>query len=324
MRTGYVLLLLCGGLFAQNTTTATATIVSAGYTAPPNFTRAAPGQVISLVVYGLDPRLDHPATATGTPLPASLAGFSVSLQQGGTTLPVPLLGISQQACAYPNAGAGLCESVTVISIQVPFEIQPDCRLCSSPPIPAFFAVADAGIPKTVTATALPPDNIHVTDGCDTTAQLSQGGPATCGKIVAHADGTRVDVNHPANVGEEVVMYAFGLGQTNPLVKSGTATPSPPPQFPATQFGLNFDYTPNAAPSLPALLDNPFFQYTPPSPVYVALVPGFVGLYQANFIVPPAPAVRPYVACSGSIASNLTVTLFTTNSFDGAGICVQPQ
>ena len=263
-------------------------------------------------------------TAAGTPLPFTLAGFSVSFQQDATTVPVPLLGISQERCAYPNAGAGLCESLTVISMQVPVEIQPDCPLCGRPPNLNFFVVSDAGVPKTMAAAIVPGVNIHITDNCDTTAQFSQIGEPTCGKIVAHADGTRVDYNHRAKVGEELVMYAFGLGQTNPLVKSGTVTSSPAPQLPASQFGLNFNYTPNAAPSLPNLLGSPWFDYTPPSPVYVALVPGFVGLYQVNFVVPPAPAVTPYVPCSGRVSWNLMVTLFTANSVDGAGICVQTQ
>jgi hypothetical protein len=34
----------------------------------------------------------------------------------------------------------------------------------------------------------------------------------------------------------------------------------------------------------------------------------VGLYQVNFVVPPASAVTPYVPCSGSVNWNLMVTL----------------
>jgi len=117
------------------------------------------------------------------------------------------------------------------------------------------------------------------------------------------------------------MYAFGLGRTSPLVTSGAATPNPPPQLPLDEFSLNFDSTPNAPPSFPgpSLRENAAV----PAPVYVGLVPGFVGLYQANFVVPPAPGT-PYVTCDGSILSNLTVTLLGPNSYDGAGICVQPQ
>jgi uncharacterized protein (TIGR03437 family) len=324
MRTGYIVLLLCGVLFAQNPKSVSGTITSAGYIAPFNILKTAPGQVVSLVVHGLDRILDQPVTATGTPLPLTLAGLSVSFYGDVDTLPAPLLGISQEDCAYPNAGAGLCDLITLISIQMPFEIQPDCVTCERPPSTNFFVVASAGVPKAIAATVVLRDNIHITNNCDTTVNFSQLGHFNCGQIVAHSDGTRVDFYHRAKVGEELVMYAFGLGQTNPLVKSGTVTPSPAPQLPTSQFGLNFNYTPNAAPSVPNLPGTPWFDYTPPSPVYVALVSGFVGLYQVNFVVPPAPAVTPYVPCSGSVNWNLMVTLFTANSFDGAGICVQTQ
>ena len=62
--------------------------------------------------------------------------------------------------------------------------------------------------------------------------------------------------------------------------------------------------------------------------FAGLTPGAVGLYQINFVVPP-PAVgtRPCVASSSAlingnvIQSNLTVSLGSVFSFDGAGICV---
>jgi uncharacterized protein (TIGR03437 family) len=165
---------------------------------------------------------------------------------------------------------------------------------------------------------LPADNIHIIDACDTTARLGQSQGVPCGKTVTHADGSPVTASSPAKVGEQVVLYAFGLGQTQPRVKTGEATPNPPPQFPANTFGLIFNFAPNAAPSVP----NPRGTVTPP--VYAGLVVGFAGLYQINFIVPPAPSTAPYAACSGSVRSNLTVTLLGPFSSDGAGICVQPQ
>jgi uncharacterized protein (TIGR03437 family) len=59
----------------------------------------------------------------------------------------------------------------------------------------------------------------------------------------------------------------------------------------------------------------------PGPLYSGLVPGYVGLYQINFIVPPPPAGTQ--SCSGTVQSNLTVSVGGLASFDGAGICVAP-
>lgn len=317
MRTSYLIVLCCAAVFAQNTTTAPASIAGAGYIAPSNVTRAAPGQVISLMVRGLDHRLDTPVTAAGSPLADMLAGISVSFQQGNTTLAVPLLGISQSPCNYPDAYAGLCQSLTIISIQMPFEVFPDCPVCGRPTIPSFLVVSDGGTPKAFMTTSQPADNIHITDACDTTALLGRNDAVACGKIIVHPDGTRVDVNRPAKVGETLVLYAFGLGRTTPLVASGTATADPPPQLPVSGFSLSFDYTPNASPSPVA---NPFFGS---HPVYVGLVSGFVGLYQVNFVVPPPAGAAIFAACGGSVLSNATVTLFTPLSNDGAGICVVP-
>jgi uncharacterized protein (TIGR03437 family) len=42
----------------------------------------------------------------------------------------------------------------------------------------------------------------------------------CTSIVTHADGTLVSADSPAKSGETVVVYAFGLGQTTPAVKTG--------------------------------------------------------------------------------------------------------
>jgi hypothetical protein len=54
------------------------------------------------------------------------------------------------------------------------------------------------------------------------------------------------------------------------------------------------------------------------------------LYQINFIVPPPPAGLPpcpdpaTIVAFGNVApSNLTVSVGSNFSFDGAGICVQP-
>lgn len=321
--------LLCGSLFAQSTPTATAAIVSAGYSFLPGVLSAAPGQVLSLLVYGLEYRLQNRVVATSTPLPATLAGFSVTLQQGTfestvNTFAVPLLGVQQSPCLNSLA-PGLCPALTVLSVQIPFEVVPDCPICLRPfDPPASLTVSENGVPKSSVPLRLPPHNIHVVDACDTTALLSlpPNEGALCGKVVVHEDGSRVTASHPAKVGEQLVMYAFGLGRTEPLVKTGERTLPPAPFFPEGVFRLHFDFTPNAPPSFPF---SRIFGLSSPTPVYAGLVAGFVGLYQVNFVVPPPPSAAPFVACDFfDIQSNLTVMLAGVLSFDGAGICVQAQ
>jgi hypothetical protein len=68
----------------------------------------------------------------------------------------------------------------------------------------------------------------------------------------------------------------------------------------------------------------------PTPAFTGATAGFVGLYQVNFIVPPPPpgltpcvdttAIVPF---ANAVQSNLTVSVGSAFSFDGAGICVQP-
>src|SRR5438876_11895831 len=138
-------------------------------------------------------------------------------------------------------------------------------------------------------------------------------PRSGGAIVIHGDGSLVSFSKPAQPGEELVMYAVGLGATNPPVKTGAASPAPP--VPTAQtFVLNFDYRQNAL--LPSGT-SPIFH--PPAPVFAGLTPGFAGLYQINFVVPTMPASA--APCTMA-ANNLTVTLAGA-SFDGVAICVGP-
>jgi hypothetical protein len=91
------------------------------------------------------------------------------------------------------------------------------------------------------------------------------------------------------------------------------------------FNLDFNYRPNALATEPVSKG--------PVPLFAGATQGFVGLYQINFVVPPAPAgtlpcenfaVLPLDASNaGSVVhSNLTVSVGSAFSFDGAGICVQ--
>jgi hypothetical protein len=151
----------------------------------------------------------------------------------------------------------------------------------------------------------------------------------CAPAVTHGDGKQVSATNPAKGGEELVAYAVGLGQTNPPLTAGVPPSTAAPT--STLFAIDFNYRPNALATQPA---GPSFFGAPdgfPTPVFTGATAGFVGLYQINFIVPPAPVgllpcvdTTAIVPFTNVVQSNLTVSVGSAFSFDGAGICVHAR
>ena len=156
------------------------------------------------------------------------------------------------------------------------------------------------------------DKIHIITTCD----KDQRSDGTCPAIVAHADGTQVSADSPAQPGETVVVYAWGAGNTSPRVKTGVAGPVPAPVVNLPGYSgllVGFDFAPNAGPS------RPYYPTAVSVPGYLA--PGFVGLYQINVQLPAQ--FPPVPACDdGNVFSNLTISVAGPYTFDGAAICVR--
>jgi uncharacterized protein (TIGR03437 family) len=217
-----------------------------------------------------------------------------------------------------------CATVTAVTLQVPFELQPNIPGSLAPPVIAFLTISDQlGHSATVELNPVP-DQIHALGDFDTVLGRGFGQTTSGAPVVTHGDGSLVTPSNPAQPGEELVMYAVGLGAVSQEVKTGAPSPAPPVPTAGRPI-LNFNYQPNAQPT-PATV-SPWF--TPASPVFVGLTPGFAGLYQINFVVPTTPPVAP---CAGSLGfgadpfshvnTNLTVTVIGATSFDGVGICVE--
>lgn len=187
------------------------------------------------------------------PLPRQLGNLRASL--GGIELPLFYADGSQ------------------INAQVPFEI---------PAGTASLVVTGrgaAGAPGQVTIVAAQP-------GIFTMSQTGTGQG-----LVFDAQNRLVDANNPVTAGDAVVVYATGLGATDPPVGTGTATPLSPLSHVTTQVVATVG-------GRPATVE------------FAGLVPRFVGLYQVNVRVPagvaPGNAV-PLVLSQNGVAGN-TVTM----------------
>ena len=303
------------------------TIVGAGYTYPVPI-NAAPGQIITLFVAGVGSTLTGPVTAGAGTLPTSLAGISVTFQQG-VTIAVPMLAVRPVSTCTSASITG-CGSLTAITIQIPYQAVPPCMPLSNSGVcplvvlpPAQLSVTENGTTGAVMELSLLQDQIHVLTTCDTVIGGSGYAPFTglrCQPYVTHADGSLVTATNPAQSKEELVAYAVGLGQTQPPSITGQPPSVHVPVNESIEVG--FDYRPDALPSR-----TPIPEFFLVAPLFAGLTPGYAGLYKINFIVqPPTQNVFPCINAispSGAdiIESNLTVNFAGLDSFDGARICV---
>jgi len=303
MRFSIPLIVLCAGIspcaFGQSTSANT--VAGMGYLYPP--VTVAPGQLITVFLQG---------NVQGD-ISAAVAGLSA-----------PVLEVRPGSSCPAST---LCSLLTAITIQIPNVIEP----CGYPPVCNVVSLAQlvvtvngvAGAPISLTPL---PDRVHILTACDTVVPGGSGSAPQfsalpCAPLVTHADGSAVTSGSPAQGGEVAVAYAVGLGLTTPVVPAGlAATAATPTQ---ETFNLDFNFRPNALATQPVQPSGCNTCPVParPIPLYSGLVPGYVGLYQINFTVPPAPVGTQ--TCSGAVQSNLTVSVGGLASFDGAGICVAP-
>jgi len=161
-----------------------------------------------------------------------------------------------------------------VNAQVPFELTPGMATL------VVTGKDAAGAPGTVTIVSAQP-------GVFTVSQSGTGQG-----VVLDALNNLVDSSHAVKAGEVVVIYATGLGATNPPVATGQAAPAVPPL---------------------ALVTTPVkvtIGGVDAAVEFAGLAPGFVGLYQVNARVPagvPAGSAVALVLTQNGVASN-TVTI----------------
>jgi uncharacterized protein (TIGR03437 family) len=292
------------------------TITGAGYLAPAPVS-AAPGQILTFFVDGI-----------GT------TGITAILHQGAA-ITAPVIDVrSIPTCSGVAVPAqNTCGALTAVTVQIPYELSVLCPLCASPAILfTELVILGNGQSAAIELNGLA-DQIHVLTSCDIALNVhgyvapnnTSGLP--CPPMVTHADGTLVTASKPANPGEELTAWTTGLGATNPPATTGQPSTKPVPT--AQTLGIDYNYTVNALATKP----RPAFVPAPTlAPAYSGLAPGFLGLYQINFVVPPGPSngiarcalPGTFLAGTNTVQSNLTVSFGGTYSFDGAGICVATQ
>lgn len=282
---------------------------------------AAPGQLITLTVEGISPY--PPVRAPDDQdLPTSLSGISVGFIVSGGLVPILEINSYFGGC-NPNM-AQFCSRSAAITVQIPFEAQ--CNACTANGLPLQVqrvSVFQDGVEgyRFMYADTFP-DQIHIVNTSDTFWNpqnygglgVSTGRP---GPVVTHADGSPVSVGAPAQPGEELVIYAVGLGQTNPPLQTGKlVTAAVPTQ---TTYTLDFNFRPNALGTKPPP--------GAPQPLFAGATPGYVGIYQINVVVPDIPPGTPPCDAPSRaldrniVESNLTVSVGGDYSFDAARICV---
>ena len=222
----------------------------------------------------------QPVKATSLPLPTTLSGISITLNQNRqqpaliALLSVQQISICGNSDGPPPSSEFIPDCfITAITVQIPFELV-------LPPrgVTAELVVGEDGNQSKAFRVLPVSDNLHILNGCDAFPAQRLN---TCDAVAAHADGTPVTSDSPAKAGETVVIYAFGLGQTTPAVKTGEATPATAPNLLTTTVTVDFDFRPNATASHP--YNNPGTTANPGPilPIFAGLTPGQVGLYQIN-------------------------------------------
>jgi uncharacterized protein (TIGR03437 family) len=97
-------------------------------------------------------------------------------------------------------------------------------------------------------------------------------------IAAHADNSLVTPGSPAQAGETIVVYACGLGRTQPTLAPGV--------IPQSAAGIQ------ELSNLTVYLGGTAID--PASILYAGLSPGTAGLYQINLVLPANPGTNPEI------------------------------
>jgi uncharacterized protein (TIGR03437 family) len=285
----------------RHTLVAQSIIIGAGYSTPYPI-KVAPGQLVTIFASGIDATLKSRVAATTLPLPLTLAGISVTIDELSNPPllkeKVPILAVA------PTSGT------TAVTVQMLFFLRTSSFISPLIPPPATLTLYEDGTAVVTISIAPTSDQIHIATTCDANITIPEPG-ALCRPIIAHADGSLVTPDKPAHTGELLLLYAFGLGATNPGMAAGDAATSAQPV--AITPSLSYE----------AAIPTRASERRSFSSIFAGLTVGFAGLYQINFFA-PAPPDFFATDCTTFSSPNGNVALTVRrSSSDTASFCVFP-
>lgn len=270
--------------------------------------------MVTLIVRGIKAA---DVQARTTPLPYELSGVTVLMEEPlkGFQAQLPILGIDSIIC-----GSGfiyVCDTKG-ITVQIPIDLSlgepPGPANPDGPVLPPFpvITISENGVAGFRTEFELRSNRIHIVNGCDLFVRSDR----TCPALVTHADGSVITTTNPAKRGEELVIYAVGLGVTSPRIPAGQISPSPSPVAVATVLVRFSGQLSPSSELLPLIPDESWSR-----PSFVGLVPGLVGLYQVNIRVPVELPVGTPVPIIGNLTT-IALTLASQSSSDTVQISIE--
>ena len=202
----------------------------------------APGDIA--VTYGSNFTTVSPQGATSTPIATNLAGVQVLVN--GTAAPIYFVSPNQIDFQVPYQTVTGTADIQVVNNGVAGNTVSVTVAPAEPRILVFLGYAGE-----------PPIIVNYADG----------------SIATTASGFTALPAHAASPGDTLIMYAIGLGQTNPAATTGAA---------ASSTTLETISLTSVKLTLGGGLQYPTTTLTP---AFIGLAPGFVGLYQINFTLP---------------------------------------
>jgi uncharacterized protein (TIGR03437 family) len=238
--------------------------------------------------------------ASEVPLPTMLAGFSAAVSQlpSGYTESLPIFRVKQEGVCRDQQQTPACV-ITLLTVQIPADLQLS-NFEVGPQTDTYITVFADGNNILTYYVALDPVKVHILTACDIVGSTRPTELSACNPLITHADGTLVGpFSGPnpvlATPGETLILYAWGLGITQPSVPLGTLSPKTP-AVAVHRFTIILDY------------DCGVIQTATPD--FVGLTPGQVGLYQVNFRVPQPVTCTMFPNTPDRVGSGGNLTLLS--------------